>query len=554
VAALVFSKKENTYAANNHGKIRITDTSGEDAAFWEIGPGTAEQLYPGPIAFSEDGSFIAALSTAFDIATGQSKFSITLMTSKGSVIKQVGIPTVCNGLTFIGSTLVVALQDGTANLYSLPDLVRRLELAHPDGWVAVAPNGLFDGSAEALKWIGWRRRGQRSITPLDTLYDSYYHPGLLGEVLEGRFTQPKSTLAEDVGFGSLTFMARQGYAHLEYEGETTYLCFTERPQELNLYSDGAPLTFASNNINAGVSASCPWRAAIHEAYAKLESAPRVGKAPQHCVLPKPHVRELAHRSSTLYIQTIAVETYNPTSHYPSLPSAIPSAEAIEKLFLSQGSGPGHLFTKIVVLPGLRDGGIAPTLRNIRDAGLRLASQVKPDDTVLIYLTGHGLVPPGAEMFYFAPKDFDPASLSTIRATGFSAAMLSDMLRGISSKHIAVVLDACQSGAALTSLAKIAEIKSSVMARNASRQKRGGIYLLASATALQVATAPASPEAGPIAHIFESAGTGANNRHSSHVVFLGELLETICETIPTEMKQTPLIFSSGSDFPILERSR
>ena len=326
----------------------------------------------------------------------------------------------------------------------------------------------------------------------------------------------------------------------------------EPPQRLDLYSDGAPLTFASNNFDRGVSASCPWRATIREAYAKLESAPHSVTTTQHCALPHSRRQKNIDRNATLYVLTVAVGTYDLASHYPCHPQF--HAEVIKSYFSPRLQAPGILFNELLSCRVSGTGVSASSEKYPVRRTWPCRTQVKPEDTVLIYLYGHGLVPLGTEMFYFAPKDFDPSSPSSIRMTGFSAAMLSDTLRALPSKHIAVVLDACQSGAALTSLAKILEVKASSTTARDRKHETNGIFLLASATAFQeYGAAPPTRDAGLIAQVIASAALPGRGL-SSRIVSLGELLELICAAIPTQMKQTPLIYSSGSDFPILEKSR
>lgn len=82
------------------------------------------------------------------------------------------------------------------------------------------------------------------------------------------------------------------------------------------------------------------------------------------------------------------------------------------------------------------------------AGLkRLAATARPDDTVLVFYSGHGArsLEPGSEATYICPADFDPASPVT---TGIEAGELSALIKSIQALRVVVVLDACHAGGAV----------------------------------------------------------------------------------------------------------
>jgi uncharacterized caspase-like protein len=182
------------------------------------------------------------------------------------------------------------------------------------------------------------------------------------------------------------------------------------------------------------------------------------------------------------------------------------------------------------------------LVNIKASLHELASLSAPEDTVFLFFSGHGYIPPGNQMFYFAPAEFDLTSLSTIR-------MIADILREIPARNIVLIIDACQSGGALTSLARMAQLR---VARG-SRKSDGaalGVDLLASATALQMASALPSDEVGPLAKIIVDAADPKKSR-VSQALSAGQLLESICSELPSTTGQTPLLYLGGRDFPLIK---
>jgi hypothetical protein len=551
VTGIAFANDESRYFLAMSNEIQIKSI-GAKVSFPAIQADLSNgKTYVGPIATSDDGKFIAIQTFTVRLPESTLSEQVEILDADGKSLNHVELPTVAKAMVFVSNMIAVGLQDGTTTLYSVPDLKPMVTLVHPDGWVAVAPDGLFDGNAEALHWVGWRPRDERTIVPLDLLYDNFFRPDLVNAIVNNGYAPHRESLSGELGLGSLELMMEQGYAYLKPTQDATYLCFSNPPQELDLYSDGAPLSFSASQIERGTSATCPWRVKIPKSAAKIESVKKQASSRGHCPTVGQPTSSRATQG-TLHVLTIAVTTQGPANAYPALPSAVPSAIAMEKLFSSQPRGSGHPFRDIVVEPGLRDGGVPPTLVNIRDAWSKMAKSVKPDDTVFLFLSGHGLVPPGTESFYFATFDFDPTSLPTMRNTGLSAAMLADMLRAVPARRIVIVIDACQSGAAVASLAKIADVKASIeTARD--RDRPVGVYLLASATALQNATASPKDETGTLAQAIVDLATDENSRGTNRVS-AGQVLDRICSTLLDKTAQTPLIHSSGSNFYFLEQHR
>jgi WD40 repeat protein len=560
VTGLAFATDEARYAVNLTAEIQIRATNGKQKPVSIPNDLEHQRIFYGPLTFSNNNTVLAVqqinnLVGQFESGgTGMSEQVSLIATSDGHIVAHSALDAFCTAMVTFRQFVTVGLSDGRTILYDTKTLSPQVTLLHPDGWLAVTRDGWFDGNAEALHWVGWRASRQKDIVPLDFLYDTYYLPNVLSDILDGSYKPPERTIGEELGIGSLQLMVEQGYFHIEHSGDGLYLCFSS-PQttDVDVYSDGAPISFASNAIRRGVSATCPWRARLPEGALKIENRnPRRPDSDQHC----PPVRRAERETSgngVLRVLTVAVGEYSSVGSegrpLASLPSSVPSAAALEKLFKSQPKGPGEHFRDIVVLPGLRSGSVPPTLANIKTSLHQLASLSAPEDTVFLFFSGHGYIPPGNQMFYFAPAEFDLTSLSTIRRTGLNVPMIADILREIPARNIVLIIDACQSGGALTSLARMAQLR---VARG-SRKSDGaalGVDLLASATALQMASALPSDEVGPLAKIIVDAADPKKSR-VSQALSAGQLLESICSELPSTTGQTPLLYLGGRDFPLIK---
>lgn len=558
-AGFFFSQDETIYGVNFLRQINVRHLDGKTEL---VIPSDLEhdRGFLGPMAMSLNQQLIAAEEFEFTLPgeheiPGKSLSPEVglIEASAGKSIGRSPLDAVASAMTFLPNYLAIGSVDGTTALLSIPSLSNKVTLVHPNGgWLVVAPDGAFDGTAEALRSVGWRPKGQRTIIPLDLLYDRYEVPDLFPRIVSSRYTPSKDTLANELGFGSLELMVQQGYVHID-PADSRYLCFSDPPTSpISLYSDGAPLSFTSGEIRRGSGRLCPWRAQLPSGASKIESRPNqiASASLGHCPAVQPATRLKIGQQGVLHVLTVAVSTYQPASRFPSLPSTVPSAIALERMFNEQPRGNGFIFRDIVIHPGLRDDGIVPTLENIRKAWRALIPAVQPEDTVVLFLSAHGLVPEGSQMFYFAPADFNSGSISTERDTGLNVAMLSDMLRELPARRIVLILDTCQSGAALTSLAKVSEVKQRIDEATGGRG-HGGIYIVASATALQKAIALPSEDPSPLAQIvlqLASRQLGAKTASIS----AGELASDICQRLPRFTEQTPLVYSTGNNFPLLVR--
>ena len=90
------------------------------------------------------------------------------------------------------------------------------------------------------------------------------------------------------------------------------------------------------------------------------------------------------------------------------------------------------------------------------------------------------------MFFFAPWDVKGADPKLESESAFSTAMLAQAIGELPATRVFIAIDACQSGGALESLAKIGSAKA--METTA----KTGIYVVASATPLQKALQGTGP--------------------------------------------------------------
>lgn len=83
-----------------------------------------------------------------------------------------------------------------------------------------------------------------------------------------------------------------------------------------------------------------------------------------------------------------------------------------------------------------------TRDDIMNALATFSAQLGPNDSALIYYSGHGAIVEASRATYWIPRDADPA----IPASRVSTAWVTEMIGQMRARHILVVVDSCHAGA------------------------------------------------------------------------------------------------------------
>jgi len=235
-----------------------------------------------------------------------------------------------------------------------------------------------------------------------------------------------------------------------------------------------------------------------------------------------------------------------------------SAKEIEKFFTEQKGRADNLYRDTRVWNGLYDP--AATRDRIRGRLSEMAQQVKQEDVVFLFFSGHGTVPAGQEMFYFATTDIRGPNPQDVRETGLNTAMLAEAIREMPARRVMLVFDACQSGGAVESLAKVAEMKARAEGQRARAQRKGasdhehevGVYVIAAATTLQQAVQPKAGNSALVEVLLEALREG--DMAADGKVWVRGVVSRIQRRLPEVSerlgrRQNPMDIANGLDFPI-----
>lgn len=551
-----------TFAAfsPNHERVAVVFSSGM-IGLWDTETGRMLHRFKGeaPVAISHNGRFLAA-PLGNDIAVYDAVSGSLYRTLKGHT-------NMVASLSFYGSDLLLSGSlDTTTKVWDVgagKELASLIAIDKSD-WLVVTPDGLFDGTADAMRQVSWRVGTSLEIVPLDTFFNDFFHPGLLVEIFRGGRPQASVDIAMVLQLPSLRTMLKQRLARQEQRDGKTVVCFKDEPTTLNisLLSNGQPVSVSGFDF-VPTDSACRYRKALPEGTTQVQlvnalDEQRRGTETSPADMPKSETKH-----STLHVLTVAVKDYPAASGVRPLPFAVSGAKAVEDFFIAQRANPAKPFADVRV-SHLYDG--EATRAAIRERLTALANEVNPEDVVFLFISGHGLVPAGQEMFYFVPVDGRTGGLEEYRETGINTAMLAEALRNLPARRVVLVIDACQSGGAVESLAKIGEVKAKSELRtaggkNAAARPPIGVDIIASAAPLQYAQQiPSLGNGALVTALLEALQT--QEPEGDGKVWASELAARIRQRTPeisrnasggsVPLIQTPLIETMGADFPLAAR--
>jgi WD40 repeat protein len=487
--------------------------------------------------------------------------------STGKKINTLSHSSIVHSLSFRsdGRVLASGASDATVKLWDIEsgkELLSLLMLNKGD-WLVVAPDGLFDGTADALKQVNWRVHNMNQVFSVESFFNDFFHPGLLSEIMLGG--RPKAT----IGIGTLLqlpgfrAMVSAGQVRLDKRDTKPVLCFDEQPNARpQVYVDGQLLSGNTNEIFFPDDATCPYRVELPEGNQyEIVSASKLEEA-KSITLPYDG-NESSISTSTLHVQMIAVGNYDKaTSGRTPLPASVASAKKLQDYFINQKHNPNKRYRDIRIWNGLYDA--EATREAILKRLAMMAKEVNEDDVVVLLFSGHGSVPAGQEMFYFAPIDMLGPNPQQERETGLNTAMLAQALRAIRARRLVLIIDTCQSGGAIDSLAKIANLKAAIESHRSRLNQENqridprheiGVYVIAATTPLRLAVQ--QTESSMVATLLDVLNRPSETKGGQ--VWIRRVVHDIEQRLPRVAAKVgephrPMTILAGVDFPIGQPSK
>lgn len=521
------------------------------------------------VAFSRDGKLLATSSnentiTIWDVATRRE-----LKTLSGHTAS-------IDSLDFSPDShlLASAGDDGATFLWDTntgDHLLTLISLDDGGEWMAVTPQGLFDGTPLTWNQILWRYNQETfNVAPIEWFFNEFYYPGLLADVFAGKRPQ----VAQDISKRD----RRQPTVNLSLPGETPPSGITTRTVKLKIDVTDAP----ADNDNPKSSGARDVRLFRNGSLVKvwhgdvlngqraisLEQEITVTAGPNRLVayaFNKDNVKSKdagltfagapgLKRKGVAYIIAVGVNEYENGQY--NLKYAVADAQSFGDEMRARQTQMGE-FGRVEVISLINENA---TKANILSALKRLAGEpgppslkanlfdnvkrVEPEDTVIIYYAGHGTAQ--AARFYLIPHDLgyqgdrtrlNEQGLNTILAHSISDVELEDAVEGLDAGHLLLIIDACNSGQALEAEEKRRGPMNSKGLAQLAYEK--GMYILTAAQSFQAALEAAQLGHGLLTYALVEEGlktTVADKEPKDGVLVAREWLDFATERVPQMQEQ------------------
>jgi WD40 repeat protein len=409
------------------------------------------------------------------------------------------------------------------------ELATLISLDLGKNWLFVSSDFHFDGTEEAQALIEWRWNGK--LYELERFFERFYQPGLLARTINLSDSTPKPApvLGKQPPKVKLLPPKELGpglfQVDLKTEAELT------EGVEVRLYHNGHRVSGTHPYKIKAVEGENRLRASAYNKDRTVESEP--DRLTFFSKVPTPE--------STLHVFAAAV------NDYPNrLDFAVQDAQSFVGAFE----------------PGLYDKVNKVTLYDEKANKATIVKALKglkcePQDTLLIFLAGHGTIIDSK--FHFIPHGADGKSSET----SLSSAELGKILAGLPATRQVLFLDTCHAGASAKDLAEllieketplIASQHGSMLIKDQKvLARQAGTFLVAGST--PNATAAEVPELGHGLFTYAVLNGLQGDLGKDHEVTVNELLRYLSEQVPElSMKfrgsrHGIWQFSAGQDFPI-----
>ena len=442
-----------TLSFSPDGRYLVSTESTVHAVVWDAFTGQLlkvleHKTLPGCAAFSPDGDMIV---------TGSGTHSLILWnvaTGKRDRIFDGRHADHVRSVAFSsdGRLVVSSSNDGTTRLW---DVATGSELASlavlkkekgPLDWVVVTPDGMFDGSPGGRQQVAFRVGGGLNVVPVDRFYQDCYHPGLLAEILGGEPPMPRVEFAAKLA-PQVQIVSHDSDQVVKSSQVSLRVEVTDRGGGVKgpwLLHNGAKIFSPGSPTTKGNLIERTFNVALVEGENRFEvfAASEDGSwESEPAVITLSYAQPLDE--SKLYLLAVGVNNY--AEEAMNLRFAAPDAESIADLFIKRGEalyGKGNMsITKILDQQATSEG--------IQKSLSEIAKKAKPQDTLVVFLAGHGTVV--GQRYYFLPHEYHTKADKVeddIRQQGLAGDVLGDWLAAVPALKRVVIYDTCQSGGAI----------------------------------------------------------------------------------------------------------
>ncbi len=318
---------------------------------------------------------------------------------------------------------------------------------YADNWLYVTSAGFFDGTNAVLNQFYWQDTSGTRYS-YDKFYETFYTPNLLFHVLQHNL-ETKLDLAYYTRIPGLQELLNANHAKYITGSKGDYLCIPD-------IDDENPIAHLPPDPNIEINTrdkECKIKIKIPLQTAHDFNSTKTIKQTNADSL----YYFKNHRKGNLHFIPYAIGDYPSRSELGKLPFSQISELNFFKIFDSMYM-PFKAEFDTVFYDATRPDNLK-TLDDIFNTYNNCIDSIKPEDLIILYFSGHGVIPFGSQMFYFLPYDGVATDENSLKQTALSAATIADFPTLVKANRVLIIIDACQSGGTLNSFAKAGVEKS-----------------------------------------------------------------------------------------------
>ncbi|WP_075590917.1 caspase family protein [Labilibacter marinus] len=552
------------------GKNMLTASLDGKVKMWDLLSGMLVNKFSGhrsgvySVAFAANGKFIASGSNDRSIIIWNPQDGKIIKTLKGhsGAVSSIQIDESCK-------RMVSCSVDGEIIVWDMEDYTELYTYIQMDknNWLAKTPSGYFDGSPSALKNINYV--SGLEVIPVGSLFEKFYTPNLIERISKGEgFNNTQVDIEAQIKTApSIQLSIQEENFHHDLSLTDSVVWFKEQiNMALSVVDEGAgvdeirvynnkKLVYTQQMAKSGIRSGKKLKQNISIKVAPGENNIRAvafskERTESDPVSVKVHYDGL-ETDAKLFVLSVAVDDYkNPSYH---LSYAVKDAKAYTKTIRKNAQAIFSGVEEII----LNNDEVNKT--NIKDAFADIALKAEPQDVFVFYYAGHGVMDlskDSKEEFYIIPYDVTQmyGDKEMLSEKALSAHEMIELSKEISAGKQMFILDACQSGGALSSFQTRGGNREKAIAQLA---RSTGTYFLLASGAVQYAS-----EAKELGHgiftyaILEGLEGKADGASSDDKITANELRSYVEDRVPelTEeymlTPQYPTGYGFGQDFPLV----
>jgi hypothetical protein len=342
-----------------------------------------------------------------------------------------------------GRLLLTGSLDGTARLWDLFTGVELASLVSGDSgrnWVVASPVGLFDGTENSRNLLSYRFGERLPGAVVDQFFPECYYPGLLAALFAGERPLPKEKLGRSLPPHVKIVSPKPGpAASPEVTLEVEIVDQGGGISNLAVFHNGARLAGEGQTRKEGTTVRASFKLALIQGGNQVRVAAASGDGSWEAKPAQINLDYLRPLETRNHLHVLAIGVGRHAD--PSLNLKYPArdAEAMAELF-RRSVGP--LVEQVHITTLLDE---QATRQGIRDALQRIAAQTRPQDSLVVFLAGHGAAD---RQYYFVPHDLRRQKErfeDDLRTQGLSGDEITAGLGGAKALKRVLILDTCTSG-------------------------------------------------------------------------------------------------------------